>query len=167
MQLAVIEYARNVSGLDKANSVEFGTNPPHPVIDLMPDQRGLEAKGGTMRLGAYPCKLVSGSRAYEIYGKSEISERHRHRFEFNNDYREKMESSGLMFSGTSPDDRLVEMVELPEHPYFIACQFHPEFKSQPNNAHPMFKAFVKAAIVRREAAGRGPTTKSDHDSVVH
>jgi len=167
MQLAVIEYARNVCDLSKANSVEFGSNSPHPVIDLMPDQRGIEAKGGTMRLGAYPCKLVQGSRAHEIYGKIEISERHRHRFEFNNEYRDKLEGGGLVFSGTSPDDRLVEMIELPEHPYFVACQFHPEFKSQPNNAHPLFQAFVGAAIIRREASGRGQTTLPAHEEHVH
>src|SRR5690606_34210472 len=130
MQLAVIEYARNVCGLEGANSVEFGSSPKYPVIDLMPDQRGVEAKGGTMRLGAYPCTLVAGSRAQEIYGKKDISERHRHRFEFNNDFREQLENAGLKLSGTSPDGRLVEIVELPNHPHFIGCQFHPEFKSQ-------------------------------------
>ena len=161
MQLAVIEYARNVCGLDNANSVEFGGSPKHPVIDLMPDQRGVEAKGGTMRLGAYPCKLVAGSRAQEIYGRKEISERHRHRFEFNNDYREQLEQAGLVLSGTSPDDRLVEIVELPEHPHFIACQFHPEFKSRPHAAHPLFQSFVKAAIARREGAGRSAGTQAE------
>jgi len=155
MQLAVIEYARNVAGLEGASSAEFGERPKHPVIDLMPDQRGIESKGGTMRLGAYPCKLVSGSRAAEIYGKSEISERHRHRFEFNNDYRDQLSNLGLTFSGTSPDERLVEIVELKDHPHFIGCQFHPEFKSRPHDPHPLFSTFVRAAIARRESTGRG------------
>ncbi len=167
MQLAVIEYARNVCGLENANSVEFGGSPKHPVIDLMPDQRGVEAKGGTMRLGAYPCKLVGGSRAQEIYGKSEISERHRHRFEFNNDYREQLQSAGLTLSGTSPDDRLVEMVELADHPHFIACQFHPEFKSRPNSPHPLFESFVRAAIARREGVGRGASAPIEHEAPFH
>ena len=161
MQLAVIEYARNVCGLENANSVEFGGSPKHPVIDLMPDQRGVDAKGGTMRLGAYPCKLVSGSRAQEIYGKKEISERHRHRFEFNNDYREQLQQAGLALSGTSPDDRLVEIIELPDHPYFMACQFHPEFKSRPHVPHPLFEAFAKAALARREAVGRSAGTQAE------
>jgi CTP synthase len=163
MQLAVVEYARGVCGLEGANSVEFGGSPKYPVIDLMPDQRGVEAKGGTMRLGAYPCKLVPGSRAHEIYGKKEISERHRHRFEFNNDFREQLERAGLKLSGTSPDERLVEIVELPDHPHFIGCQFHPEFKSQPHNPHPLFESFVRAAIVRREGTGRGQSNHDDHE----
>ena len=155
MQLATIEYARNVAGLEGASSSEFGERPKHPVIDLMPDQRGVESKGGTMRLGAYPCKLVSGSRAAEIYGKAEISERHRHRFEFNNDYREQLANLGLTFSGTSPDERLVEIIELKDHPHFIGCQFHPEFKSRPHDPHPLFATFIRAAIARRESTGRG------------
>lgn len=167
MQLAVIEYARNVCGLEGANTVECGSNLKHPVIDLMPDQRGIEAKGGTMRLGAYPCKLVPGSRAQEIYGAKEISERHRHRFEFNNDYRERLENAGLSLSGTSPDDRLVEVVELTDHPHFVACQFHPEFKSQPNKPHPLFEAFVRAAIARREGLGRGTPADSTHEAHIH
>jgi CTP synthase len=156
MQLAVIEYARNVCGLEGASSVEFGEKVTHPVIDLMPDQRGIERKGGTMRLGAYPCKLTPGSRAAEIYGTNEISERHRHRFEFNNDYRAQLTAGGLVLSGTSPDDRLVEIIELQDHPHFIGCQFHPEFKSHPHEAHPLFSSFVRAAIARRESVGRGP-----------
>jgi len=155
MQLATIEYARNVAGLEGASSSEFGERPKHPVIDLMPDQRGVESKGGTMRLGAYPCKLVTGSRAAEIYGKAEISERHRHRFEFNNDYREQLANLGLIFSGTSPDERLVEIIELKDHPHFIGCQFHPEFKSRPHDPHPLFATFIRAAIARRESTGRG------------
>jgi CTP synthase len=155
MQLAVIEYARNVVGLEGASSAEFGERTRHPVIDLMPDQRGIESKGGTMRLGAYPCKLTSGSRANELYGRTEISERHRHRFEFNNDYREQLQAAGLILSGTSPDERLVEIVELKDHPHFIGCQFHPEFKSRPHQPHPLFASFVRAALSRRESTGRG------------
>jgi CTP synthase len=155
MQLAVIEFARHVTNLKGANSTEFEKDPPHPVIDLMPDQRGVKDKGGTMRLGAYPCTLAQGSRAAQIYGQTEISERHRHRFEFNNDYREPLTRAGLALSGTSPDNRLVEIVELPDHPYFVACQFHPEFKSRPMTAHPLFSSFVQAACRRRdEIAGR-------------
>jgi CTP synthase len=149
MQLAVIEFARNVTNLKGANSTEFEKDPPHPVIDLMPDQRGVKDKGGTMRLGAYPCTLLAGSRAAQIYNATEISERHRHRFEFNNDYREPLTRAGLSLSGTSPDNRLVEIVELPEHLYFVACQFHPEFKSRPMTAHPLFSSFVQAACRRR------------------
>ncbi|MFO0566073.1 MAG: CTP synthase [Polyangiaceae bacterium] len=149
MQLAVIEYARHVCNLKGASSTEFQKDSPHPVIDLMPDQKGVKDKGGTMRLGAYPCTLLSGSRAAQIYGAGEISERHRHRFEFNNDYREPLTKAGLVLSGTSPDGRLVEIVELPEHPHFVGCQFHPEFKSRPMAAHPLFSHFVAAALVRR------------------
>jgi CTP synthase len=161
MQLATIEYARNVAGLEGASSAEFGERPKHPVIDLMPDQRGVESKGGTMRLGAYPCKLGQGSRAAEIYGKAEISERHRHRFEFNNDYREQLASLGLIFSGTSPDERLVEIIELKDHPHFIGCQFHPEFKSRPHDPHPLFATFIRAAIARRESTGRGRLSQEE------
>lgn len=167
MQLAVVEYARNVCGLEGANSVECGSSVKHPVIDLMPDQRGVEAKGGTMRLGAYPCKLVPGSRTQEIYGRKEISERHRHRFEFNNDYRERLENAGLTLSGTSPDDRLVEVIELSDHPHFIACQFHPEFKSRPHKPHPLFESFVRAAIARREGSGRGTPTDHNREAHIH
>ncbi|HVU06100.1 MAG TPA: CTP synthase [Polyangiaceae bacterium] len=154
MQLAVIEFARNVCGLKGANSTEFAPDAPHPVIDLMPDQRGVQEKGGTMRLGAYPCVLKSGSAAAQIYGAHEISERHRHRFEFNNAYREQLSRAGLIQSGTSPDGRLVEMVELEGHPYFIGCQFHPEFKSRPMAPHPLFARFVAAAIARRDEIAR-------------
>ncbi|MCH2110217.1 MAG: CTP synthase [Polyangiaceae bacterium] len=165
MQLSVIEYARNICDLEDASSVEFGERVQHPVIDLMPDQVGVDSKGGTMRLGAYPCKLVSGSRAAEIYGTSEISERHRHRFEFNNDYREQLTSKGLVLSGTSPDERLVEMIELPDHPHFVACQFHPEFKSRPRQAHPLFSAFIRAAVARRQSAGRGHQPKAESATI--
>ena len=154
MQLAVIEYARDVCNLKGASSTEFQKDPPHPVIDLMPDQRGVKDKGGTMRLGAYPCKLLAGSRAAAIYGKSDISERHRHRFEFNNDYRESLTAAGLVLSGTSPDDRLVEIVELTDHPYFVGCQFHPEFTSNPRAGHPLFIAYIRAALDHHARRGR-------------
>ena len=151
MQLAVVEFARHVCGLEGANSTEFDKDAPHPLIDLMTDQRGTTQKGGTMRLGAYPCTLLAGSLAAEAYGQTEISERHRHRYEVNNNYRDALSEAGLLLSGTSPDKRLVEVVELPNHPYFVGCQFHPEFKSRPMAAHPLFSRFVKAAMDRREA----------------
>jgi len=149
MQCAVIEYARNVCGLLGANSLEFDPDTPHPVIHLMPDQEKVKAKGGTMRLGAYPCKLVKRSLAYKAYGDLKISERHRHRYEFNNEYREILAKSGLGISGLSPDGRLVEIIELEGHPWFVAGQFHPELKSRPTKAHPLFREFVRAAAKRR------------------
>jgi len=151
MQLAVVEYARDVAGLKGANSSEFDLDTPHPVIDLMPDQRGLRNKGATMRLGAYPCTLVPGTVAAEAYGTLEISERHRHRYEFANDYRENLSAAGLVLSGSSPDKRLVEMIELRDHPFFVGCQFHPEFKSRPVSPHPLFARFVRAALERQTA----------------
>jgi CTP synthase len=154
MQLAVIEVARNVCGLKGVSSTEFDRDAQNPVIDLMPDQRSVEDKGGTMRLGAYPCVLRSGSAAAQIYGAHEINERHRHRFEFNNAYREQLAKAGLIQSGTSPDGRLVEVVELEGHPYFIGCQFHPEFKSRPMAPHPLFSRFVAAAVRRRDEIAR-------------
>ncbi len=156
MQLAVVEFARNVAGLAGASSSEFDRECAHAVIDLMPDQRGTRNKGATMRLGAYPCSLLPGSAAAEAYGATEISERHRHRYEFANDYRERLEQAGLVLSGTSPDKRLVEMIELKDHPYFLACQFHPEFKSRPAAAHPLFARFVRAGLER--AAQRAKQT---------
>ena len=152
MQLAVVEFARNVCGLTGANSSELDPRTPYPVIDLMPDQAGVTAKGGTMRLGSYPCRLKEGSLAAAVYGAQEISERHRHRYEFNNDYRERLEQAGLVLSGLSPDGRLVEVVELPGHPWFAACQFHPELKSRPNRAHPLFREFVAASMERKRKA---------------
>jgi len=146
MQLACIEYARHVCGLDKASSSEIDPSTPHPVVDLMPDQRGITDKGATMRLGAYPCVLKPGTRAAEAYGTTEISERHRHRWEINNNYRDTLERHGMVLSGLSPDGRLVEMIELPQHPYFVACQFHPEFKSRPSAPHPLFVRFIKATV---------------------
>jgi CTP synthase len=154
MQLAVIEVARNVCGLKGASSTEFDRDAPHPVIDIMPDQVSVEDKGGTMRLGAYPCVLKSGSTAAQIYGSHEVSERHRHRFEFNNAYREQLDKAGLIQSGTSPDGRLVEVVELEGHPHFIGCQFHPEFKSRPMAPHPLFSKFIAAAVRRRDEIAR-------------
>ncbi|MDH3726625.1 MAG: gamma-glutamyl-gamma-aminobutyrate hydrolase family protein, partial [Myxococcales bacterium] len=146
-------YARNVCGLSGANSAEFDRDAKHLVVDIMPDQRGVEDKGATMRLGAYPCTIKPDSFASKIYGVTQVSERHRHRYEVNNTYREDLERGGLLLSGVSPDDRLVEMVELPGHPHFIGCQFHPEFKSKPHQAHPLFTSFVRAAVehhARRE-----------------
>ena len=145
MQMAVVEYARNVLGLKDANSEEFDENCKNQVIHIMDDQKNINKKGGTMRLGKYPCILKKGSLAHELYGKDEISERHRHRFEYNNEYKERLEKAGLMCTGTSPDGRLVEIVELPTHPYFIAGQFHPEFKSRPDRPSPLFVGLVKAA----------------------
>ncbi|MBI5816265.1 MAG: CTP synthase [Nitrospinae bacterium] len=146
MQCAAIEFARDVCGMEGANSTEFNPKSPHPVIDIMADQLITSQKGGTMRLGSFPCHIRSGSRAHEAYGSREITERHRHRFEFNNKYRMRLEEAGLMFSGQSPDGRLVEIIELPDHPWFVAGQFHPEFKSSPMKPHPLFTAFVKAAM---------------------
>ena len=146
MQVAVVEYARNVLGYQNANSTEFDEQTPYPVIALMPDQYGNLPKGGTMRLGAYPCKVRAESMLALCYRKESIQERHRHRYEFNNDYREALEKAGLHIAGTSPDGRLVEAVEVADHPFYIGVQYHPEFKSRPNRAHPLFLQFVKAAI---------------------
>jgi CTP synthase len=162
MQLAVVEFARDICGLKDANSVEFDKNTPHPVIDLMADQRTTVDKGGTMRLGAYPCILEPGTVAAEAYGTTEISERHRHRYEFANAYRDRLRAAGLVYSGTSPDRHLVEMIELPDHPYFVGCQFHPEFKSRPVAAHPLFSRFVGAALerqaIRVKSGGKAQTS---------
>ena len=162
MQLAVVEFARHICGMAGANSVEFDRNAAFPVIDLMPDQKGVLEKGGTMRLGAYPCVLDKGSIAADAYGSTTISERHRHRYEVSNKYREQMVARGLVLSGTSPDLRLVEMVELRDHPYFVGCQFHPEFKSRPSAPHPLFARFVRAALERqKERAKASEKPKSD------
>ena len=146
MQMAVVEFARHVCSLEGAHSSEFRVDTPHPVIHLMPDQQGVTAKGGTMRLGAYPCKLDKESLAYRVYGEEIIYERHRHRYEVNNTYRDTLVKAGLRISGLSPDGRLTEMVEVPEHPYYIASQGHPEFKSRPTKPHPLFMGLVHAAI---------------------
>ena len=145
MQMAVVEFAKNVLGLEDVNSAEFDENAKNPVIHIMDDQKDVQEKGGTMRLGAYPCVLKEGTVARRIYGKEEISERHRHRFEFNNSYKEQIEKAGMICSGTSPDGRLVEIVEIPTNRFFVAGQFHPEFKSRPNKPQPLFAELVKAA----------------------
>ena len=150
MQIAVIEFARNVLGLSEADSSEFKPNGPDPVIDLMPDQQGNLPKGGTMRLGAYPCKVQPGTFLEQAYGCAEVQERHRHRYEFNNRYRDIFSQHGMIFSGTSPDDRLVEAVELARGTFYVGVQFHPEFKSRPNRAHPLFREFIKAAASRQK-----------------
>ncbi|MGI6603926.1 MAG: CTP synthase [bacterium] len=145
MQVAVIEFARSIMGWTDANSAEFDEESSHLMIDLMPEQKGISAKGGTMRLGAYPCQLVPGTKAQAAYGEGQIFERHRHRYEFNNTYRDVLEAKGLKVAGTSPDGRLVEIVELEDHPWFVGCQFHPELKSRPNRPHPLFREFIRAA----------------------
>jgi CTP synthase len=151
MQMAVIEYARHVCGLERANSAEVDETSPHPVIALMATQRGVDQKGGTMRLGAYPCVLEEGSLVARLYGKKKISERHRHRYEFNNAYREVIARAGMVLSGLSPDGTLVEIVELPDHPWFVGVQFHPEFKSRPTDPHPLFRGFIRAALQHKHA----------------
>ncbi|MDR0516803.1 MAG: CTP synthase [Fibromonadaceae bacterium] len=146
MQIAVIEFARNICGLAGANSGEFDEATHHRVIDIMPEQVGMVGSGGTMRLGAYPCKITQGTLLNKLYGKLEISERHRHRFEFNNDYKEQLTNEGLVICGTSPDNSLVEAIELPNNRFFVGVQFHPEFKSRPNRPHPLFLGLVRAAL---------------------
>jgi CTP synthase len=148
MQVAVIEYARHVIGLTGANSTEFAADTLHPVICILEEQREITEKGGTMRRGAHPCLLEAGSKAAEAYGTDQISERHRHRYEFNDAYRQQFLAAGMSLAGTSPDKKLVEMIELPGHPWFVAAQFHPEFKSKPNKAHPLFASFIGAALAR-------------------
>ena len=150
MQVAIIEYARNVLLHPDANSSEINPSTAHAVIDLMPEQKDVVQLGGSMRLGKWPCKLLKGTKAYEAYGKDEVDERHRHRYEVNNIYREEFEDNGVVFSGVSPSNHIVEMMEVTEHPWYVGCQFHPEFKSRPNRPHPLFSGFVKAACVRRD-----------------
>ncbi len=145
MQIAIIEFARNVLGLDGANSAEINPDTRYPVIDILPEKKNLTDLGGTLRLGKYPCVLNPESKSYELYGADEIWERHRHRYEVNNDYREALLSHGMIFAGTSPNNHIVEMIEIPDHPWFVAGQFHPEFKSRPNKPHPLFRGFVTAA----------------------
>ncbi len=151
LQVMVIEYARNVLGLKKANSREFDDKTPDAVIDMMEQQKGMANKGGTMRLGAYPCAIKTGTLAYSLYRRNRICERHRHRYEVNNRYRTALEKAGFRASGTSPDDTLVEMMELPKHPWFLGCQFHPELKSRPLDCHPLFRGLMRAAVQRRAA----------------
>jgi CTP synthase len=160
MQIAVVEFARHIAGMDGANSAEFDPETPFPVIDLLPEQKEVTEMGGTMRLGADPVKLHEGTRARETYGgEAVIYQRHRHRYEVNNMLRRRLEDDGLVASGTSPDERLVEVIELPDHPFFVASQFHPEFKSRPNRPEPLFRDFVGAAAKR--AAARGPETAEE------
>ena len=151
MQLSVVEFARHVVGYNDAHSIELDPNTTHPVIALLPEQDGIEDIGGTLRLGSYPCVLDKSSLAYKLYGEETIHERHRHRYEFNNDYRKVLTENGMMLSGISPDGRIVEMVELPDHPFFIGTQAHPELKSRPNRTHPLFRGFVEAAVAKHEA----------------
>ena len=156
LQMAVTEFARNVCGLEGANSSEFNPTTPHPVIHLLPEQRQVTMRGGTMRLGGYACKLAEGTKARQAYGTDDIIERHRHRYEFNNDYRQQMESRGLVVSGLNVDHDLVEIIELADHPWFVAVQFHPEFQSRLTEAHPLFREFVRAALELKQK----PITKS-------
>ena len=151
MQIAIIEFARNVLGFKDADSAEFNPQTEHPVIDLMPEQKKVTDLGGTMRLGAYPCVLDKSSKSYALYGSDQISERHRHRFEVNNDYREDLEKNGMLLAGESPDGHIVEMVELKDHPFFIGTQAHPEFKSRPNRPHPLFKGLIEASLRFKES----------------
>ncbi|MHB8420192.1 MAG: CTP synthase [Myxococcales bacterium] len=158
LQMAVIEFGRELVGLAGANSLEFDPATPHPVVTLMQEQQGVDQKGGTMRLGAYACNVAPGTLAHRLYGKDQVSERHRHRYEFNNAYRKRYEDAGMVFSGVNPDLDLVEMIELRGHPHFLGCQFHPEFKSRPASPHPLFAGFVRAALVHRDQAGKGAPT---------
>lgn len=147
MQLATVEFARNVLGLEGANSAEIDPQTPYPIIDLLPEQKEISEMGGTLRLGLYPCRLKDGTKTKEVYDNEDVVyERHRHRFEFNNQYREDMEANGFVFSGTSPDERLVETIEITDHPWFIASQFHPEFKSRPTKPQSLFKGFIGATV---------------------
>lgn len=149
MQLSIVEFARHVVGYRDADSMELNPNTTHPVIHIMPDQIGVKDIGGTLRLGSYPCILNKDSKAFRLYGKEQIEERHRHRYEVNNDYREVLEKNGMLLSGLSPDGRIVEMIEIPEHPWFIATQAHPELKSRPNRPHPLFRGFIEAALEKK------------------
>jgi CTP synthase len=146
MQVATIEFARNVCGITNANSTEFDKETPDPVISLLEEQRGVQNKGASMRLGTWPTKIAPGTLAERIYGDTEVTERHRHRYEFNMKYRDRMNAKGFVISGTSPDGTLAELIELRDHPYFVGCQYHPEFQSKPNKPHPLFRGFIAAAI---------------------
>jgi CTP synthase len=159
MQMAVVEFARNVCGLQGANSSEFDLQTPHPVIHLMAEQKAIDNKGGTMRLGSYPCTLHNETLAAKLYGREKISERHRHRYEFNNSYRTEFSAKAMVLSGLSPDGSLVEIIELKGHPWFLGCQFHPEFKSRPMASHPLFRGFIEAALENRKAVPEIPRMK--------
>ncbi len=152
MHIAIIEIGRNVIGLPDANSTEFNPKTSAPVIDFLPNQKTMAKKGGTMRLGAYECHISKGTRLHHIYQETSIEERHRHRYEFNNDYRDAFESNDVIFSGTSPDNQLIEVMELQNHPFYVACQFHPEFKSRPLKSHPLFNAFIQASMTAKPKA---------------
>lgn len=164
LQCATIEFSRNVVGMESADSSEFDPETLYPVIDLMDHQKDVDGMGGTMRLGLYPCKLTAGTRAFDAYGEEVIYERHRHRYEVNNAMRHQMEEAGLVFSGVSPDGRLVEIIEVPDHPWFVACQFHPEFKSRPLRPHPLFREFVGAAVSRRQLETSHPGVIEDDEA---
>jgi CTP synthase len=155
LQTAVIEFGRHVLGMEDANSTEVDRNCRHPVVCMLDEQFAITHLGGTMRLGSYPCVLTPGSKAHEAYGSLEVDERHRHRYEFNNQYREQYAARGMLVTGTSPDGKLVEVIELKDHPWFVAVQCHPEFKSKPTKAHPLFRGFVQAALARRRGKGSG------------
>ncbi|MEX0806810.1 MAG: CTP synthase [Candidatus Binatia bacterium] len=159
MQMAVVEFARNVCGLEGANSAEFDIQTPHPVIHLMEEQKSIDTKGGTMRLGNDPCVLQNGTLAAKLYAREKISERHRHRYEFNNSYRSEFSAKGMVLSGLSPDSNLVEIIELKGHPWFLGCQFHPEFKSRPMDCHPLFRGFIEAAAQNRQVLAEVPRMK--------
>jgi CTP synthase len=163
LQCAVIEFARNVAGLEYANSSEFEATTPYPVVDLLAGQEDLDRLGGTMRLGAYPCKLLAGSKAAEAYQAELVYERHRHRYEVNPKLRRKLVDAGLVCSGESPDGTLVEMIELADHPWFVAGQFHPEFKSRPDRPHPLFREFVRASLDRRDEGVRVVETREEKE----
>jgi CTP synthase len=156
MQVMVIEFARNVLDRERAHSSEFDRSTPDPFIDLMPEQHDVTEKGGTMRLGLYPCKLKPGTRARKAYQMDMVEERHRHRFELNNDFRPDLEAAGMICSGVSPDNRLVEITEIQDHPFMLGTQFHPEFLSRPNRAHPLFKAFIKAICDKLDITKTNP-----------
>jgi CTP synthase len=162
MQVATIEFARNVCGIKNANSTEFDKNAAEPVISLLEEQRGVRNKGGSMRLGTWPTKIVRGTIAAKIYGRDEVMERHRHRYEFNMKYRDRMTEKGFLISGTSPDGMLAELIELCDHPYFLACQYHPEFQSKPNRPHPLFRGFIRASVAR--SVDGAPRAGADQES---
>jgi CTP synthase len=150
MQVATIEFARNVCGIARANSIEFEEDAPEPVICLLDEQRNVQRKGGSMRLGTWPTKILRGTLAEQVYGHDEVLERHRHRYEFNMKYREQMAEKGFLISGTSPDGALAELIELRDHPWFLACQYHPEFQSKPNKPHPLFSGFIRASLAHQD-----------------
>src|SRR5438034_8853204 len=164
MQDATIEFARDVCGIKKANSTEFDQETPDPVISLLEEQKDkIHSKGASMRLGTWPTKIAKGTLAEKIYGANDVMERHRHRYEFNMKYREQMAEKGFIISGTSPDGTLAELIELRDHPYFIGCQYHPEFQSKPNKPHPLFKGFIQACLARQ--AGRSTHARADQESL--